>query len=557
MANHLRPDVRAHERARASSCPLDTSVQANFRNPGLATSGCACGGCVCPVISTAAGPPAADRNPDVASPAASASGGDLVAAGLRELAGVLEDRDRLMGRAARVLIRLQQADGLHDRLGGMTLQVWLEHTCRIPGADAGALLGAIDVLQRMPSLLTGLCDRWLSWLQVAAICRAARAVPVARLVELDGLVAAAMIDMAGFEPNALVDDVWAWVDTARPTRLERVERARDRGEFVSMAPRLFGGGSLFADLGTVSFATVAEALDAALPAPSTAPRELDALDDDELDELFDSLDDQRRAHTRDHGASMAQRLVGLCERALAMPRSSGQHDNPDSTHVNPDGEAGTSARSARSARPLLLATIDAAALLDDARTPGWLLHTLAGGRMKVSTGLLQRLVDERGADLRTIVLDDCGQAIGVGRRTQVPPGWLRQAIWARDLVVTDPNGSCPVRRADLDHIDEWPAGPTDVDNLQPVGRTWHNYKTSRRWTVTRDDDGTTTWRHRRHGWTIRMAPPRRDLTHPPPDPGRRRWQPRAGHGQREGSESRAGPTSAHDDSLQPQLAGVG
>jgi hypothetical protein len=167
---------------------------------------------------------------------------------------------------------------------------------------------------------------------------------------------------------------------------------------------------------------------------------------------------------------------------------------------------------------LLLATIDLHALLDQDTTPGWLLHTLTGGRMKIATATLQQLVDERGADLRGIVLDDAGQIVGVGRRTSVPPGWLREAIWARDTAVRDPDGTCPVRRADLDHIDPWPTGPTDVDNLHPVGSTWHNHKTSRHWTVTRQRDGTTTWTHRRHGWTIQLAPARRNLD-TPPDPG--------------------------------------
>ncbi len=108
--------------------------------------------------------------------------------------------------------------------------------------------------------------------------------------------------------------------------------------------------------------------------------------------------------------------------------------------------------------------------------------------------------------------------MGVGRRTKVPPRWLREAIWARDTMVRDPDGSTPVRRADLDHITAWPAGTTTVDNLHPVGRRWHNHKTSRRWTVHRASDGTVTWRHRRHGWTIRLAAARRDLTDVP-DPG--------------------------------------
>ena len=70
----------------------------------------------------------------------------------------------------------------------------------------------------------------------------------------------------------------------------------------------------------------------------------------------------------------------------------------------------------------MLATIDLDALLDITRTPGWLLHTLAGGRMKVSAATLQRLVDERGADLRTVVLDDVGEVVGVGTKTRVAPG---------------------------------------------------------------------------------------------------------------------------------------
>ncbi|HKJ56750.1 MAG TPA: hypothetical protein VJ978_12270, partial [Nitriliruptoraceae bacterium] len=390
---------------------------------------------------------------------------------------------------------------------GMTMQVWLEHVCRIRGADARALLGCVDVLARMPSVLIGLCDRWLSWSQVQAICRAARRAPMARLGELDGLVSSAMLDMATFEPDAVVEDVWVWVDAIRPSRLEQAERAAARSEFVSLSPKLFGGGSMYGELGPVGFATVAEALDSGL-APPASPDDLDDLDDDAAAGLFASLDDQRRAHTRDHGTRMARRLVDLCERALSGTLPS------TSDGAVPSGSPGR-------ARPLLLATIDADALLDATRTPGWLLHTLVGGRMKVSANLLQQLVDERGADLRGIVLDDCGQVIGVGHKTDVPPHWLRQAIWTRDLAARDPDGACPVRRTDLDHIVAWPDGATDVTNLHPLGRRWHNLKTSRAWTVTRRDDGTTQWRHRRHGWTLRLAPARRSLTNPPPDPARR------------------------------------
>ncbi|HKJ55535.1 MAG TPA: hypothetical protein VJ978_06065, partial [Nitriliruptoraceae bacterium] len=289
----------------------------------------------------------------------------------------------------------------------MTLQVWLEHVGRVPGADARALLGVVDVLRHMPSVLTGLRDRWLSWGQVAAICRAARRLRVDSLGELDDLVSTAMVDMARFEPDAIVSDVWDWVDRRRPSRLERDHAARDRADFLALQPRLTGGGSLYGELGATSFGIVAERLSPA--EPPTAPvadLEVDDLDDDTVSRLYDTMDDAASAHTRDHGAATAQRLVALC-----------------STEPTERGQGGPR-------RPLVLATVDIDALCDASRTPAWLLHTLAGGRMKLAATALQRLVDERGADVRGIVLDDCGQVVGVGRRTHVPPDWLRHAIWA-------------------------------------------------------------------------------------------------------------------------------
>ena len=103
----------------------------------------------------------------------------------------------------------------------------------------------------------------------------------------------------------------------------------------------------------------AEALDAPLAPPPAVPDDLD--DAETVDEAFATLDDQRRRLTRGHGAALAERLVGLCEASLT-----GDARNADAA-VRP--------------RPMLLATIDAEALLDRDRTPGWLLHTLAGGRM--------------------------------------------------------------------------------------------------------------------------------------------------------------------------------
>jgi hypothetical protein len=366
-----------------------------------------------------------------------------------------------MGRLVRLLIDIKGADDLAEVTGGMSLHVWLQHEGRCTHAEARDLLAAADVLVHMPATVAGLCDRWLSWPQTIAIAKAAKQGPRTARVELDALVADAMTTHADWEPDALVHDVWQWIDAHQPTRLQRQQQAADRGEFVTLTPRLWGGGTLFGELGTVSFATVAEALDAPLGPPVTPPDDLD--DDDAVDEALDALEAQRETLTRHHGRRLARQLVSLCEHALAGHRSSdtgaaGEQLGRWHRHER-QGRLPAAAAAAGHHR--------ADALLDQDATPGWLLHTLAGGRMKIATHTLQQLVNQRGADLRSIVLDDTGQIVGVGRRTHIPPDWLREAIWARDTAVRDPDGTTPVRRADLDHIDPWPAGPTDVANLQP------------------------------------------------------------------------------------------
>src|SRR5690606_31545153 len=144
-----------------------------------------------------------------------------------------------------------------------------------------------------------------------AIARAARRVPVARLSDLDRRLQDWMIDRADVEPDAVVADVWEWVDAARPSRLEREEAARERDDFVTLMPRLFGGGSVYGEFGPIGFATLAEALDAPLAPPPATPDDL--TDDEAVAEAYDTLDEQRRQLARQHGARLARRLLDLCE----------------------------------------------------------------------------------------------------------------------------------------------------------------------------------------------------------------------------------------------------
>src|SRR5690606_7125351 len=110
---------------------------------------------------------------------------------------------------------------------------------RCTHADARDLLAAAEVLAHMPATMAGLAGRWLSWPQTVAIARAARKIPVRLRAQLDQWVADAMTTHADWEPDALVHDVWQWIDTRQPSRLQKQQQATDRAEFLTLAPRLF------------------------------------------------------------------------------------------------------------------------------------------------------------------------------------------------------------------------------------------------------------------------------------------------------------------------------
>ena len=97
-----------------------------------------------------------------------------------------------------------------------------------------------------------------------------------------------------------------------------------------------------------------------------------------------------------------------------------------------------------------------------------------------------------------------------------PPGWLRDAVIARDLVDTAPGSTVPARYCDLDHRQAFDAGgPTDGINLAPAGRTPHGDKTDGNVDVTRARDGTVTWTWT-SGYKVARPPTRRRLDQPAP-----------------------------------------
>ena len=172
------------------------------------------------------------------------------------------------------------------------------------------------------------------------------------------------------------------------------------------------------------------------------------------------------------------------------------------------------------AKPLFIGTMQLETLLGLSSTPGHLLTRMTGGRLKVDAATLRKLIDEGGAALRTVVLDETGQALGASNRTYVPPGWVRETVLALQHECGTPGCRQAARLCDLDHVVPWPDGPTDVNNLQVLCRRDHIDKTDGRWQVTVLPDGTRRHRHVRSGLTTDVPLATRPLTTPALQPPR-------------------------------------
>ncbi|MEI2785196.1 MAG: DUF222 domain-containing protein [Candidatus Nanopelagicales bacterium] len=70
---------------------------------------------------------------------------------------------------------------------------------------------------------------------------------------------------------------------------------------------------------------------------------------------------------------------------------------------------------------------------------------------------------------------------------------MRRYVQVRDRHCRFPGCRRTARSCDLDHIVAYPAGPTDVDNLQPLCRTHHRVKTHGGWHVERGPNNTMIW----------------------------------------------------------------
>ncbi|MBY5163197.1 HNH endonuclease signature motif containing protein [Salsipaludibacter albus] len=452
---------------------------------------------VVPVAEGVAPAPSAAREVDWSGSRQAAIVGRLV-----EAAGRF---DRLAADLVETLIRAIEDDACETTLG-VPVEVVLAQTCRQVGFERNTLLRVATTLAVMPAVRSAFQQGQVSWSQVRGIVTAARTVDVAGRDRIDALVAERAVSHADVEADHLVWEIDWLADQLVGQRTKERDRTPVANNKMRITPRLDGSGNFHGDYDPTHFMPWVEAIDhmAATLAdpydddPLAATNEVDDSDTPDGHDRSSVHDDRALTEAHRHAAALEAARSRRRADALFALVTGKRAGTLAPLHLDDD----TSGRSRRVPSVTLTCHVDT---LIDGTTPAWVLTKLAG-RMKVTSDVARRWVAD-GAATRLVAVDDVGQVVGVGHRTKVPPGWLRDAVIARDLHDTAPASTTAARLCDVDHVVPWPEGPTDVDNLGLVSRRAHTRKTRRQWRLDRHPDGSRTWTVPTSGYQVHQPPP--------------------------------------------------
>jgi len=379
---------------------------------------------------------------------------------------LLRAADALVARALALLAR---RPGALEAQSGLPAEMALRLVARRTGWDAREIAAAAEALRAMPATLGALEAGDLSWSQVRAVCRATRELRAAERQAVDALVGSRVAALVRAEPERIVSEV---EDLAAGLRadlgLRREERAIE-SSFLSLQPRIGGGGTIYGEADTERFATICDTLDARAARPASA------LDPD----------------SPSRGAQYIDALVALCE-------------------ADQSGDLGRGSDRARP-RPRLIACVDLDAVAGEGLSPGArVLSSVIGGPQPLST-----LATEVAAcDAEIIpVLFRGAQPIAVGERFKAPSERTRTAVVARDRGCRFPGCDAPASWSDCHHLVPRPAGTNDPENLALLCRRCHRRVHRQRWALAVQRDGTIRFAHRGRTFdspTRRPPPPMRE-----------------------------------------------
>jgi hypothetical protein len=401
----------------------------------------------------------------------------LAAAERAQLAAVAELADLLAGDEV-------------ERTTGVGVDHWLAAVGRLTRMDRRLLVSTCRLLHRLPTLDAAVRTGRVSFAQLRGLTLTLR--PVRRELDdqVDRVLSALLDGLGRFDrpdPDVLVRQVADAVDELDADDLADRERDSTGGRYLTLEPRLDGtGGKVSGDLDAVGLA------------------------------LVDAVTTPTAAQAAAAGGVGAARADLLLTRLAASGGAGAGQDagsDPDvATSAGSDAGGSGSARWGALPPPKLVMRLRFETLLDPT-VPAELLTALVGGRLKLTGDAARRLVDERGALLRTILVDDHGAVIGVGRATRRPPGWLADTQLAVHDTCTGPGCDRPAATAQSDHAAPWwptrpdqPAGATDVANLGPLCDATNRDKEAAGWQVDQSAAGIRTWRHHRSGLTCTTVP---------------------------------------------------
>ncbi|HET6818419.1 MAG TPA: DUF222 domain-containing protein [Mycobacteriales bacterium] len=108
--------------------------------------------------------------------------------------------------------------------------------------------------------------------------------------------------------------------------------------------------------------------------------------------------------------------------------------------------------------------------------------------------VVARMVHEEGARLRLLVVDEqTGRLVHRATKAYRPTADQIAQVRAQYVFSTGPGSHVLAGRTDTDHVVPYPEGPTQIGNLLPNDRTWHNGHTRGQLSVTVDDSGAVKW----------------------------------------------------------------
>ncbi|GGI09759.1 HNH endonuclease signature motif containing protein [Egicoccus halophilus] len=424
---------------------------------------------------------------------------------LGQLLATLRQVDRLIADAIDTIVELQDTE-LAETVTGVPLEQWLLIVARRTGTDRRMLLTTADVCRRLPALRHAFTAGRISWSQVRTLVLQLHRLPHRLDRQLDAAVEQAIDRAETADPDNLATLTgWLVSDLTTTDETDQPDDGSGPVEYLTLQPRLDGtGGRFHGEAGPETFARLEAATD---PGPVGGPTRTRFGASPDPDRTAGSIAERgrRRLHT----------LLDRLETTTCTTCTTTDQDGGSS-----GGRVGR--RRLPPVRLLLRAELDT--LCDRRQTPAQLLTRLVGGRMTLTATAARRLIDERGAELRTIVLDTTGNVVGVGRRTRIPPGWLTDAVLAVHDTCTEPGCNIAATACDLDHATPWhptradhPPGTTDAGNVGPLCRTANRTKEPDGWTATQTPDGTRHWHHPHTGLTIDTLPATTRLRVPPPD----------------------------------------